>query len=224
SDTDGIAEKAQKELEREEQEAERQNKLAALYAEAVRLLKEEKYQEALNKWQEVKSIDAKYPDHQSVQRTAKTSLASAGKTLAKHRIFKPTFRQIVFLIIVALTVIAVIYVIATIPITDKEPFAKTAGKWKAIDKDGSLVTLSITRVSKDKYEFEYYDARASLCNGGDGQAQFTGTSINDSVRAPAEFRCTMNPDQVVRIEFTLYYDTDTDQITDQDWIIWHRTQ
>jgi hypothetical protein len=36
-DADGIAEKAQKELAREEQEAERQNKLAALYAEAVKL-------------------------------------------------------------------------------------------------------------------------------------------------------------------------------------------
>ncbi|MGW8181609.1 MAG: TIR domain-containing protein, partial [bacterium] len=39
-DTDGITEKAQKELAREEQETERQNKLAALYAEAVKLLKE----------------------------------------------------------------------------------------------------------------------------------------------------------------------------------------
>ena len=77
-DTDGIAEKAKKELEREEQEAERQNKLAAMYADAVRLLKEEKYQEALDKWQEVKTIDQKYPDRQWVQRTAKRRLAQKG--------------------------------------------------------------------------------------------------------------------------------------------------
>jgi outer membrane protein assembly factor BamD (BamD/ComL family) len=55
-DTDGIAEKAQKELAQDEQEAERQNKLAALYAESVRLLREEKYQETLDKW-DVKAID-----------------------------------------------------------------------------------------------------------------------------------------------------------------------
>ncbi len=36
-DPEKIAERAQKELAREEQEAERQNELAAMYAEAVRL-------------------------------------------------------------------------------------------------------------------------------------------------------------------------------------------
>ena len=73
-DTDGISEKAQKELAREEQEAERQNKLAALYAEAVKLLKDEKYQNALDKWGEVKAIDPKYPDRQRVGRTAKREI------------------------------------------------------------------------------------------------------------------------------------------------------
>ena len=46
-----------------------------MYAEAARLLKEEKYQEALDKWQEVKAIDPKYPDRQWVQRTAQRKLA-----------------------------------------------------------------------------------------------------------------------------------------------------
>ena len=77
-DTDGITEKAQKELAREEQEAERQNKLAALYAEAVKLLKDEKYQEALEKWQEVKAIDPRYPDRQWVQRGIKKRLGKTG--------------------------------------------------------------------------------------------------------------------------------------------------
>ncbi len=75
-DKDGISEKAKTELAREEQEVQRQNELAAMYAEAARLLKEEKYQEALDKWQEVKTIDPKYPDRQWVQRTARKKLAS----------------------------------------------------------------------------------------------------------------------------------------------------
>lgn len=79
-DIDGIIEKAQKELDREAQEAERQNKMAALYAESVRLLKEEKYQEALEKWQEVRAIDPKYPDRQGVERYARKRLAEAGKS------------------------------------------------------------------------------------------------------------------------------------------------
>jgi outer membrane protein assembly factor BamD (BamD/ComL family) len=80
-DTDGIAEKAQKELGREEQEAERQNRLAALYAEAVKLLKEEKYQEALDKWGEVKAVDSKYPDRQWVGRTAKRQLGMSTRQI-----------------------------------------------------------------------------------------------------------------------------------------------
>jgi outer membrane protein assembly factor BamD (BamD/ComL family) len=75
SDVNGIAEKAKAELEQEEQETQKQNQLAAMYAEAVRLLREEKYQEALDHWQNVKSIDPKYPDHQRVQRTARKKLA-----------------------------------------------------------------------------------------------------------------------------------------------------
>lgn len=85
-DVDGIAEKARKELAREEQEAERQNKLAALYAEAVRMLKEEKYQEALDKWGEVRSVDSRYPDRQWVARTARKELARQTKpVLVKSR-------------------------------------------------------------------------------------------------------------------------------------------
>lgn len=85
-DADGIAENAQKELAREEQEAERQNRLAALYAEAVRLLKEEKYQEALDKWGEVRAVDPKYPDRQGVGRMAKRML---GKSIRQSPVIQP---------------------------------------------------------------------------------------------------------------------------------------
>ena len=77
TDTDRIEEKANKELAQEEQEAERQNQLAALYAEAVKLLKEEKYQEALDKWGTVKAVDPRYPDRQRVRKTAKRKLGTS---------------------------------------------------------------------------------------------------------------------------------------------------
>ena len=81
-DTEQIAEQAQKEIVREEQEAQCQNELAAMYVEAVRLVREEEYQEALEKWQEIKSIDSKYPDRQKIQRTARKGLAALAKPVA----------------------------------------------------------------------------------------------------------------------------------------------
>jgi outer membrane protein assembly factor BamD (BamD/ComL family) len=48
-DKDGIAETAGAALELEEEEVQKQNELAAMYAESVRLLKDGKYQEALDK-------------------------------------------------------------------------------------------------------------------------------------------------------------------------------
>ena len=78
-DKDGIIQIAKAELAREEQEAQRQNELAAMYSEAARLLKEGKYQEALDKWREVREVDPKYPDRQWVQRTARKKLAEMTK-------------------------------------------------------------------------------------------------------------------------------------------------
>jgi outer membrane protein assembly factor BamD (BamD/ComL family) len=110
-DTDSIAEKAQQELEREEQEAERQNKLAAMYAEAVRLLKEEKYQEAFDKWQEVKEIDPKYPDRQRVQGTARKGLANV-KTINPKL---DTIRKKSSLALITIGIIGLIVLIAKTP-------------------------------------------------------------------------------------------------------------
>jgi outer membrane protein assembly factor BamD (BamD/ComL family) len=78
-DKDGIAEKARLELDREEQEARRQDHLSAMYADSVRLLKDGKFQEALDKWNEVRVIDPKYPDRQQVQKTASKKLADINR-------------------------------------------------------------------------------------------------------------------------------------------------
>ena len=80
-DTDEISKTARTALELDEQEVRKQNELAAIYAEAVRLLKEGKYQEALDKWQEVKTNDPKYPDRQFVQKTASKKLGEKAKSL-----------------------------------------------------------------------------------------------------------------------------------------------
>lgn len=96
-DNDGIVEKVNAALMLEEQEAQKQNQLAALYAESVRLLKEKNYAEALTKWEEVRAIDPKYPDRQWVQRTARKELAKANKPSPTHitkipwKVVSPTF-------------------------------------------------------------------------------------------------------------------------------------
>lgn len=132
-DADGIAEKAQKELEREEQEAERQNKLAALYAEAVKLLKEEKYQEALDKWGEVRAVDPKYPDRQWVGRTAKKELAKQTKPVQVKRRFVISWQLwmgIVGLIVVGAMITGVILSVrgnqGVSPVSTKRPTQTSA--------------------------------------------------------------------------------------------------
>lgn len=85
ADPEGLAVKAQAEIEREEQETQRQSELAALYAEAVRLLKANKYQEALAQWGEVQARDPKYPDRQHVSITAKKKLEALAKPAPRKR-------------------------------------------------------------------------------------------------------------------------------------------
>jgi hypothetical protein len=67
-------EKSKAELEREEQEVQRRRELAALYAEAVSLLEAKKYQEALEKWNAIQTIDPRYKDGMGVRKTAKRKL------------------------------------------------------------------------------------------------------------------------------------------------------
>jgi hypothetical protein len=80
ADAEGIAGRAQEEVAQEEEEARRQNELAATYAEAVRLLKAEEYQEALEKWGEVETRDPRYPDRQRVQAKARKRLSALTRT------------------------------------------------------------------------------------------------------------------------------------------------
>jgi tetratricopeptide (TPR) repeat protein len=108
-DKDEIAKSAGAALNLEEQEIQKQNQLAAMYAEAVRLLKEGNYQETLDKWQEVRAVDSKYPDRQWVQRTAKRKLAESGKPLQikpRFVITKPFWIGIVSFVVLTVAAIA----------------------------------------------------------------------------------------------------------------------
>lgn len=87
-DKDGIIQKARAELERENLEAQRQNQLAAMYADAVRLMKEGKYHESLEKWDKVKAVDPKYPDRQQVQKNSRKKLAVIDKS-SKDKLKSP---------------------------------------------------------------------------------------------------------------------------------------
>jgi len=104
-DKDGLFEKAKIELEQENRVAQRQNELSAMYAEATRLLKEGKYQEALEKWEEVKIIDPKYPDRQGVQRTAKKRLVEVDKTVERKRIRFSVSQKRILPVLVAVSAI-----------------------------------------------------------------------------------------------------------------------
>ncbi len=86
ADPQGIAARAREKVEQEEAEAQRQNELAALYAEAVRLVRAGQYQEALEKWGKVQALDPRYPDRKKVQATARKKLAALAKPAAKRRL------------------------------------------------------------------------------------------------------------------------------------------
>jgi serine/threonine protein kinase/3-methyladenine DNA glycosylase Tag len=69
-DPQKVAGTAKREIERLAGEKRRQEKLAALYAEAIGFLKAEEWQKALDKWAEVQAIDPDHPDPQKVAGTA----------------------------------------------------------------------------------------------------------------------------------------------------------
>ena len=84
-DSDGIIEKSKVELEREEQDAQQRKELSALYAEAVSLLEAKKYQEALEKWNAIQSIDPKYKDSSRVKTIARRKLDELSRPEAVGR-------------------------------------------------------------------------------------------------------------------------------------------
>ena len=101
-DREGVAENAEAELERQEQEAQRQKQLAETYAAAVNALEAGGYQQALELWADVQTLDPEYPDRKRVQKTARKKLAAPAKPGPKVRISPLAgFGVIIVLLIVA---------------------------------------------------------------------------------------------------------------------------
>jgi uncharacterized caspase-like protein/outer membrane protein assembly factor BamD (BamD/ComL family) len=109
ADPEGLAAKAEEKAAKEEEEARHQSEVAALYAEAVRLLKSGQYQGALEKWKEVQDRDPWYPDRQKVKAKASKNLEALAKGVPPRRIF-PRWAVVAFggFALVAIVVIAVI--------------------------------------------------------------------------------------------------------------------
>jgi len=72
-----------------------EEKLAALYVEAVGFLEAEEWQKALEKWVEVQAIDPDYPDPQKVVATAKRGLAMLEAAVAPVELVPPVKEETV---------------------------------------------------------------------------------------------------------------------------------
>ncbi len=108
TDPEGIAGRARVQVAQEEAEAQRQNELAAFYAEAVHLLKAGQYQEALETWGQVQARDPRYPDRKNVQATARKKLASLARPATVRRLPGWVLAAAGALVLVA-TVVAVLW-------------------------------------------------------------------------------------------------------------------
>jgi hypothetical protein len=97
------------EIEAREKEAHRQNQLAAMYAEAVRLVRDDKDEQALAKLQEIKVIDPEFRDRLMVESTARRKLAK-GKQRPQSQalITKP---NVAWMGIAGISIIVLLFVI-----------------------------------------------------------------------------------------------------------------
>ncbi len=87
-----IANRASQELEKIQEESEKQEYLAKLYAEAVAFNQAGEYQSALDKWNQIRSSDTSYPDRQRVRATAQKMLK---KSTEPERITRKIYKNCV---------------------------------------------------------------------------------------------------------------------------------
>jgi outer membrane protein assembly factor BamD (BamD/ComL family) len=88
-----VASQARTELEKANEEAEKQDQLATLYAEAVKLNQAGEYQQALEKWNQIRALDASYPDRQRVHATAQRMLkkTTQSESVSEKLAWRPKF-------------------------------------------------------------------------------------------------------------------------------------
>jgi outer membrane protein assembly factor BamD (BamD/ComL family) len=169
-DKDGINERARAELAREEQEIQRQNELSAMYAESVRLMQEGKYQEALDKWDEVRTIDPKYPDRQWVQRTAKKKLAELTKPVkvkSRFVIKKSLWKRMAVFVVIALGIVGIVVLIkfgqqilsvpTTFPKQTAVPFFTSTKVLEKISTPRPVTAIPVTGGYADPTMYDDFD-------------------------------------------------------------------
>jgi outer membrane protein assembly factor BamD (BamD/ComL family) len=189
-DNDGLTEKIRSALETEEREAQKQNQLAAMYAEAVRLLKEGKYQESLEKWDEIKAIYPKYPDRQQIQKNARKKL-TALDTYKKNYFFDKS--RIIFgwllgtFLLVGLTYIIVI----NIPV---KLFSEDFEDGKAQEVTNAAENW---RIIPDETGNNVYDVNNSISSGYPG-IDFGSIDWTDyKIEFRMRFLNTLNPQAII---------------------------
>jgi hypothetical protein len=97
-----------------------------------------------------------------------------------------------------------------------------AGRWTAIDGDGSNLSLSIQGGGGGRHAVREVDA-ASVCGGAPATVNGSGRADGDLLVVRATLACEPGGNIFrQRIEISFTYDATSDTLTDNDGVVWNR--
>ncbi len=110
------------------------------------------------------------------------------------------------------------------------PFAKAVGNWKAIDIDGSNLTMAITNLAGGGYSISYHDKGATNC-GEDANKKLypadgvgTGKTTTNKLVVELKVTCLKNPPSALGVyNIELSYLANKDTISDSWGVSWQRS-
>jgi len=98
-----------------------------------------------------------------------------------------------------------------------------AGTWASIDTDGSQQALDIRGSGTVAYSMVYVDDSATVCGGDPARLSGPGYVDGDSVLMVAVLVCQPGGNVLKeRLAIGFHHDTETDTLTDDFGIVWHR--
>jgi hypothetical protein len=98
-----------------------------------------------------------------------------------------------------------------------------AGQWTATDGDGSNLSLSING-SGARYAVREVDDAASVCGGAPASVTGAGKASGDLLVVQATLACQPGGNIFRhRIEIAFTYDATPDTLTDNDGVVWNRS-